>query len=166
MNIKIYEGDITEMDVDCLVNAANTSLLGGGGVDGAIHKKAGPKLLEECKELGGCYTGDAKITRAYKLKASYIIHTVGPVYSGTADDEELLRKSYINSLDLAKDNKIKSIAFPAISTGVYGYPKEEAAKIAIRAIKDWDMLNNYDIDIYLVAYNKDTLKAYKKFINI
>jgi O-acetyl-ADP-ribose deacetylase (regulator of RNase III) len=132
--IEIRQGDITKLKIDAIVNAANKSLLGGGGVDGAIHRAAGPELLEECRTIGGCPTGEARITRGYKLPARFVIHTVGPVYSGKPQDAELLKKCYANSLKLAAEKKVKSVAFPAISCGVYGYPIEAACKIAVDTV--------------------------------
>ena len=136
--LELVEGDITQQDVDAIVNAANQSLLGGGGVDGAIHRAAGPQLLEECRTLGGCKTGSAKITRGYKLQARHVIHAVGPVYrDGKHDEPALLASVYRTCLELASQHECATLAFPAISTGVYGYPREAAAHIAFRTIIDY-----------------------------
>ena len=164
--LSVDKGDITRLQVDAIVNAANSSLLGGGGVDGAIHRAAGRELLEECRTLHGCETGDAKITKGYKLPAKYVIHTVGPVYSGSPDDERLLASCYRRSLDLAKENGIHSIAFPAISTGVYGYPKREAANIAYRTISEWiSGHSDYDLKVIFSCFDGETAAIYEGLIS-
>ena len=161
--IEIVQGDITRLECDCIVNAANSTLLGGGGVDGAIHRAAGPDLLSECRNLHGCETGQAKITRGYRLPAKYVIHTVGPVYSGADRDRELLAACYRNSLALARENDAHSIAFPAISTGVYGYPKREAASVSYRAICRWLEENaDYDLRVILCCFNAQDARLYRR----
>lgn len=164
--VELIKGDITQLKVDAIVNAANKTLLGGGGVDGAIHRAAGPELLEECKKLGGCETGEAKITKGYKLPARYVIHTVGPIWHGGGNkEEELLANCYRDSLELAKKNKLKSIAFPSISTGAYRFPIEKTCPIAFRAVKEFldknpgvfekiifVLFSDRDFDIYNEAY--------------
>jgi len=164
--IEILLGDITKIKVDAIVNAANTSLLGGGGVDGAIHRAAGPKLLEECKTLGGCPTGEAKITKGYNLPANYVIHTVGPVWRGGSNNEDnLLANCYYNSLKLAVKHKIKTIAFPAISTGVYSFPIERATKIAINTVKNF-LLNDATIEkVIFVCFSQNDYEVYKTLLN-
>ncbi len=168
--ITLFQGDITTLKVDAIVNAANSSLLGGGGVDGAIHRAAGPELLSECRTLNGCPTGEARLTRGYNLPARFVIHTVGPVYSGRPSDQHLLQGCYLESLQLAVKTHLATIAFPAISCGVYGYPLEEAAKIAIdttiRYISQTDVLKKVTFvlfsrshfDIYSTLLKKRTAK--------
>jgi O-acetyl-ADP-ribose deacetylase len=158
--IEIIRKDITRLDVDAIVNAANNSLLGGGGVDGAIHRAAGPELLEECKAIGGCPTGEARITRGYNLKSPYVIHTVGPVYSDTPKDRVLLARCYQNSLDLAVKNNIRTIAFPAISCGVYGYPIEEACEIAMDAVMTFLNKNTTMQKVVFVLFSPGHYKTY------
>lgn len=158
-----FVGDITTLAVDAIVNAANNSLLGGGGVDGAIHRAAGRELLAECRTLGGCETGAAKITKGYRLPARYVIHTVGPVYSGSVSDAELLRSCYWNSLELARAHGLHTIAFPAISTGVYGYPKEAAAKIALMTIREWfDAHPDAGMRVTIVSFSAQDDAVYQK----
>ena len=164
--IVVTQGDITKLDVECIVNAANRSLLGGGGVDGAIHRAAGPGLLAECRTLHGCETGEAKITKGYDLKAGYVIHTVGPIYSGTAQDERLLASCYRNSLELARSRDIHSIAFPAISTGVYGYPLEEAVPIAVQTVRAWLAgPQDYPMTVVLCCFNQRAQDLYQHAVN-
>jgi len=161
-SIKYHSGDITKLEVDAIVNAANSSLLGGGGVDGAIHRASGPQLLEECRTLNGCRTGEAKITGAYNLSAKHVIHTVGPIYSGSISDAENLRNCYWNSLEVAKANDLHSIAFPGISTGVYGYPKKDAAKIALKTVKEWLESNSaYEMEITIVNFSEEDYLIYQ-----
>lgn len=164
-NLVLNLGDITKIDVDAIVNAANETLLGGGGVDGAIHSAAGPELLEECKTLGGCKTGEAKITKGYNLLAKNIIHTVGPVYNSGENVEKLLSECYRNSLKLASENNIKSIAFPGISTGVYGYPKEEASKIAIESVLSFLKESPQEIKIIFVSFDEEAFNIYKNIFD-
>ena len=164
--ITIDLGSIIDLDCEAIVNAANKSLLGGGGVDGAIHRSAGPELLVECRTLGGCNTGEAKITKGYNLKAKYIIHTVGPIYGAKRNQAELLANCYKNSLDLAKQYNIRSIAFPAISTGVYHYPLAEATQIAITTVRTWLKEHmDYDINIIFSCFDEKTYMTYKQYVN-
>lgn len=164
--LKVMQGDIAKLEVDAIVNAANTSLLGGGGVDGAIHQAAGPKLHEECKTLGGCPTGQAKMTSAYNLPAKYIIHAVGPVWRGGAKGEmQLLASCYSTSLDLAAKNGVKTIAFPAISCGVYGYPVSQASMIAVKETANFLELHESIETVYFVCYDDATYEAYQQAIS-
>ena len=159
--LSIVKGDIVKAKTDAIVNAANTSLLGGGGVDGAIHRAAGPELLAECEMLHGCATGEAKITKGYKLKAKYVIHTPGPIWRGGKwGEEELLANCYKNSLALAKEYGIKTIAFPSISTGVYRFPVEEAARIAIREILQFLKYDDSIEQVTVVCFDDQTKEAY------
>jgi len=161
--IELLQGDITEQDTDAIVNAANRTLLGGGGVDGAIHRAAGPQLLAECRTLGGCETGGAKITRGYKLKAKHVIHIVGPIYHGAGKKApELLASCYQRSLEVASANNLTSIAFPSISTGAYGYPLEKAAPVALKTVLDY-VKRHPDIQrVRFVLFGKDAYQAYEK----
>ncbi len=161
--IELIQGDITKLEVDAIVNAANKTLLGGGGVDGAIHRVAGPELLAECKTLNGCETGEAKITKGYKLPVKYVVHTVGPVWHGGNNNEPgLLAGCYKNCLKLAIDNDIRSIAFPNISTGVYRFPKEIAAQIAIESANEFlKQINKFD-KVYFVCFDEENFSLYQK----
>ncbi len=161
--IELQEGDITKLQVDAIVNAANNSLLGGGGVDGAIHKAAGSELLEECKTLKGCATGDAKITKGYNLPAKFVIHTVGPVWhGGNYDEEKQLASAYRRSLEVAVENGVKTIAFPNISTGVYAFPKKKAAKIAIKTILEFLSQHQQIEKVIFIAFSRRNYKIYEK----
>ncbi|HCX73662.1 MAG TPA: O-acetyl-ADP-ribose deacetylase [Candidatus Cloacimonas sp.] len=161
--IKVYLGDITKLEVDAIVNAANRSLLGGGGVDGAIHRAAGKQLLAECKTLGGCQTGEAKLTKGYNLAAKFVIHTVGPVWRGGNNREaEILANCYRNSLQLAVQNEVKTIAFPAISTGVYGFPKQKAAQIALREVANFLKNNKQLKQVIFVCFDNENYQIYQQ----
>jgi O-acetyl-ADP-ribose deacetylase (regulator of RNase III) len=162
--IEIMKGDITTLRVDAIVNAANTSLLGGGGVDGAIHRAAGPGLINECRKIGGCPTGEARITGAYNLPAKHVIHTVGPIYHGKDEDPKLLSSCYLNSLKLAVKHNIASIAFPAISCGIYGYPVKEACKIAIDTTYDFLKQNSSLKKIVFILFSVDNYNVYAEYL--
>ncbi len=160
--LEIISGDITKSQVDAIVNAANTSLLGGGGVDGAIHRAAGPELLKECRTLGGCKTGEAKITKGYNLPAKFVIHTPGPVWHGGGHNEEaLLRSSYRSSLELARDNSCSSVDFPSISTGVYSFPLELASKYAVSEILKFLSENTLPEKVRMVCFDEKTRRFYE-----
>ncbi len=161
--IEIIQGDITQLEVDAIVNAANQSLLGGGGVDGAIHRIAGPQLLEECRALNGCPTGEAKLTAGFNLPAQYVIHTVGPVWHGGGHNEDnLLAGCYRNSMQLAIDHKLRRIAFPSISTGVYRFPIERASRIALRVILDFLATEEVSPRVVITCFSEQDLEVYRR----
>jgi len=165
--ILLHQGDITRLKADAIVNAANSSLLGGGGVDGAIHRAAGPQLLEECKTLNGCPTGQAKLTKGYLLSAGNVIHTVGPIWRGGNHQEpEFLKSCYLNCLSIARDHQFKTLAFPNISTGVYGFPKVEAAKIAIYCITSFLKENQLPEKVILAIFDEENLHIYERLLNV
>jgi O-acetyl-ADP-ribose deacetylase (regulator of RNase III) len=159
--LQVVQGDITKLDVDAIVNAANTSLLGGGGVDGAIHRAAGPKLVEECRMLRGCKTGQAKLTGGYDLPARWVIHTVGPVWQdGNHGEDELLESAYLSSLKIAADKELRSVAFPAVSTGVYRFPLDRATRIAVRTAAAFLARNPYPETVIFCAFGDDAHREY------
>lgn len=165
--IEVIEGDIVKLDVDAVVNAANPTLLGGGGVDGAIHRAAGPGLLEECRTLKGCPTGEAKLTKGYKLPAKWVIHTVGPVWhGGRKSEDELLASCYRKSLELAREYSAKAIAFPAISTGAYGFPADRAARIAVSEIRRFLRENEVPEKVLLVCFNREACRNLRKALEM
>lgn len=163
--IKLIKGDITKLKVDAIVNAANNSLLGGGGVDGAIHRAAGPGLLKECRKLNGCLTGEAKITSGYNLPAKFIVHTVGPIWSdGNNNEEELLASCYRNSMWIAENLKLKTIAFPNISTGVYNFPKNLAAEVAVTNVREFLKKSKEIEEVLFVCFDEENYKIYKELL--
>ncbi|MBT3209391.1 MAG: O-acetyl-ADP-ribose deacetylase [Bacteroidetes bacterium] len=164
--IELFGGDITKLKVDAIVNAANTSLLGGGGVDGAIHRAAGKELLDECKTLNGCHTGEAKLTKGYNIPAKFVVHTVGPVwYGGKNNETEQLANCYKNSLAIAEENEISTIAFPNISTGVYKFPKEKAAQLAISTVKNF-LKNSDKIEkVIFAVFDDENYSLYQRYLN-
>jgi O-acetyl-ADP-ribose deacetylase (regulator of RNase III) len=164
--IQVINSDITQLDTDAIVNAANSSLLGGGGVDGAIHRAAGPLLLAECRSLGGCTTGNAKLTRGYNLRARYIIHTVGPVWQGgTNNESQFLASCYRSCLNQAVSANCKTIAFPNISTGVYGFPKEMAAVIAIKEVQSYLLTNKTITNVFFCCFDSENFEIYKNLLS-
>ena len=165
--VKLRLGDITKLSVDAIVNAANTTLLGGGGVDGAIHRAAGPELLEECRRIGGCPTGEARVTKGYRLPAKHVIHTVGPIWrGGKVNEEELLRNCYRNSMKLADENGMKTIAFPSISTGAYGFPIERAAPIALQVVREnLERMMNLE-NVILICFSQSDYDVYEKSMKL
>ena len=161
--MEIVEGDITKQKADAIVNAANPTLLGGGGVDGAIHRAAGPELLEECKKIGGCPTGEARVTKGYRLPAKWVIHTVGPVWrGGNANEDKLLASCYKNSLKAAKEIGAKTVAFPSISTGAYGFPMERACEIALKEVAKFLENDDFIEKVIFVTFGKDAYNIYKE----
>jgi O-acetyl-ADP-ribose deacetylase (regulator of RNase III) len=163
--IQVVHGDITKLEVDAIVNAANTTLLGGGGVDGAIHRAAGPELLAECRKLGGCRPGEAKITRGYRLPARFVIHTVGPVFrDGKQGEPETLANCYRNSLQVAVDSEIKTLAFPAISCGAYGYPIEEAAHVAYKTTREFLTINDELQKVIFAVWGQNVYDTYSQIL--
>jgi O-acetyl-ADP-ribose deacetylase (regulator of RNase III) len=160
--IRLQQGDITRLQVDAIVNAANSSLLGGGGVDGAIHRAAGPELLAECRKIGGCPPGQARLTGGYRLAAGHVIHTVGPIWrGGSANEREILADCYISCLGIARDRRFRDIAFPAIATGVYGFPRAEAARVAVEAVRAHLAENDVPQKVIFVCFDQPTIDAYR-----